>query len=373
MSDPVEQIERLTAEAKPLPSGPVQVDLFTEAIRIADLHALDELSFELREDALWPAYDGGRPDLLMVLYAWCLAYADRHTDQYQRRVLWAYRWIASAMVAFPNVTRQQIEDAADDMARRYLAAGYSLRPVYIMRRLTVMEMGDREAARHCHEQIDRHPRDEMADDTLLERAFTGGYLCFTGEHKQGIVTVESILNDRTVSHDLAFQKRSHSRFLVTLSRLGRLDFARSLQKAAYPVLKSIPRYLNIIGMHIEFLAVVGDLAEAVRLAEKHLPEAAIATSLANRFTVFRAVRLLVDRLRIENQNTSLRLPQDLMPRSPVNPWTLDELAGKLDTELGTLAELYDQRNGNAYHREQLAELADLNKLAERLIRLGKKR
>jgi hypothetical protein len=361
------------SEAKALPSGPVQVELFAEAIRIADSHALDERSFELREDALWPAYDGGRPDLLMVYYAWCLAYADRRPEQYLRRVLWAYRWVASSMVAFPTMTRQQIDDAADDMARRYRAAGYSLRPVYVMRRLTAKEMGDREAARLAHEQIDRHPRDEMCDDPHLERAFLGSYLLFTGDFKQAVAAVEPILTDRQVGHDLAFQKRTQSKYLVALARLGRIDFARAIQKAAYPVVKSIPRYLHVVGEQLEFLAVVGDFAEAVRIVEKHLPEAAVATSLANRFTVYRAARLLVDRLRIAGQPTALRLSPDLLPGSPAQPWTPNELAGKLDTELDRLAEMFDRRNGNGYHREQVAELADLNKLAERIVRLGKKR
>jgi hypothetical protein len=362
-----EQVEELLEQLDLLPAGPGKAAVAEEAIRLADVHRDEELGFDAREQSLWSFYDAGRPDLLMVHYAWCLAYLDRNPDddEDQHDILWAYRWVASSMSAFPQFPRQQIEAAAADMADRYRRAGFSLRPVSVMRRYVAEELGDRAAARKAHDQVGRQPRDWMCDEPHLERSFKAGYQLFAGQLKTALATVEPILLDQFVSHDRAFQCRMHSQFLVPLARVGRVDLARRLQKAAYPLLRANHRYLFVLAWHVEFLAVVGDLPAAVTLAERHLPAAVAAPSQINRFNVTRAARLVIDRLRAAGKHrTKLKLPADLAPGGEPERWGLDALAARLDADLTALAVRFDERNGNTHYADRVSELADLNRLAE---------
>jgi hypothetical protein len=361
-----DKIDSLMQEASSLPAGQVKVELLTEAASLADTHNLPDRSFAARQQSLRPCYDAGRPELLLVNYAWCLAYADRHPEPHLRNILWAYRWVASTMPDFPQITREQIEAAADDMATRYGRAGYSLRPVHVMRRFIYEKMGDGRAAQAAGRQINRHHRDEMSDSAELELAFKASYQVLMGQWRRALATVEPMLSDQIVNRDRVYQKRVHSEFLVPLARAGQIERAKALQRAAYPL---IVQYLTSVRWQIEFLAVVGNLAAAIRLVERHLPQAASNASLDDRFGVYRASRLLVDRLRTTGHaRTQLALPANLLAAETAERWSLDALAARLDVELASLAARFDRRNGNTYYAKQIVALKNLNRLADRLAR-----
>src|SRR6059036_1785638 len=94
-NDHADQIERLLGQASVLPHGSTRVDLCEEAVRIADLHNDTALAYRSRQELMDAACFGGRPDLLVVAFTWCLAVFDRGEESgialYE--LLWRMKWV----------------------------------------------------------------------------------------------------------------------------------------------------------------------------------------------------------------------------------------------------------------------------------------
>src|SRR3954447_9917246 len=127
-TDHVEQVERLLVQAGTLPHGPTRVDLCEEAPRIADLHNDPELGYRAREELVEAACFGGRPDLLIVGFSWCLATFDQDPaggiSAFQ--LLWRMKWVVGALPKFPEIELATIHRMLDDMERRFRDFGGSL-------------------------------------------------------------------------------------------------------------------------------------------------------------------------------------------------------------------------------------------------------
>jgi hypothetical protein len=366
MSEHVAAVHELFDQAEALGEGPAQLAMLEEAVRLADTHQDDELGYQARRKLIWPAYDIGRYDILMIHFSWCLGHADRHPQQHQRDMLWAYRWVVNGMPGFPEIARDQIENTMEDMARRYAEAGYSLRPVHILRRTTYKALGDRIKAGEADAQILTCPRDDMADDRNTERAFRISYLTYAKDYKQAVYLAEPFLQDMV--DDRHFTAMVRSDVLQALARLGRVEEARVYQRQAYSYASQNPRFIGWITDQLEFLAMIGDFPHAIRMAEKHFPAALNHKSKSSHFYFFSAVILLLDRLlrNPSSERTSLLVAENLVPSANSVSWPLDELKARLELETQKLSALFDSRNGNRHYAEQLEEQTELHEIADRL-------
>jgi hypothetical protein len=368
MTDVQQRVADLLEQAERIDGRQTQIALLEEAIGLADLHADGDLGYGARKELFWRTYDVGRTDLLLVHFAWCLAYADRHPEKpYQQDMLWSYRWVVNSLIAYLEVSRAQIEDAITDMSRRYQEAGYSPRPVHVLSCDAYQYLGDRAAAAAAGRAIDRCPRDWMADSLETELAFRVDYLVFARQYQRAVTLAEPLLDGRI--RDAHFESMTRCKLLVPLVKLGRVDEARRFQKQSYPYASRNPRFTGWIADQIEFLALIGDLAAAARMAERHLPGLLAQPAKGKRFLFYRSLRLLADRLRAAGRDrTTLKVPAEFEAGAASVRVRLDELTAYLDRELRSLAAAFDARGGNDYRTRQLAELTSLNRLADRLAR-----
>src|SRR5262249_61142281 len=125
------QINDLLYEAAVLPHGASKVALLEEAVRLADSHGDIGLGFDVRKDLVNACNFSGFPEKTLVAFSWRLAQVDRSPEEFDENdLLWEYKWIATLLPQYPQITRTQILEMLDDLKRRYLHAGSSLRPVY---------------------------------------------------------------------------------------------------------------------------------------------------------------------------------------------------------------------------------------------------
>src|ERR1043165_2002174 len=109
-SDPLTVIDRLLEKSNELKNGPERIDVLEEAVRIADEQGELDAGFRARLELIEAATFGGRPDILLTAFAWCLAEHDRDPDRFDRKdLLWKYMWVVGNIVEFPHITRAQIE------------------------------------------------------------------------------------------------------------------------------------------------------------------------------------------------------------------------------------------------------------------------
>ena len=188
-------MERLLAQASTLPHGPTRVDLCEEAARIADLHNDPGLGYRAREELVEAACFGGRPDLLIVGFSWCLSTFDQDPmggiSAFQ--LLWRMKWVVGALPKFPEIELATIHRMLDDMERRFRDFGGSLQPVVGKRRMVALQTGDFPAAAEAHKKFMRMSRTFLSDCHACELDALAGYWMDTGKNALGVRKAEELI------------------------------------------------------------------------------------------------------------------------------------------------------------------------------------
>jgi hypothetical protein len=125
-----------------------------------------------------------------------------------------------------------------------------------------------------------------------------------------------------------------------------------------------PRYLARVGDHIAFLALTNNTARALALLARHLPVALATIDQASRFKFYLNSRLLMDVLRDQGKATvKLRLTDRFPLYRTRGDYGVAEMIAWFDARLDDTAARFDARNGNDYHRQQIAAHPALKALA----------
>ncbi|MGL6076102.1 MAG: hypothetical protein ACRC8S_18240 [Fimbriiglobus sp.] len=356
---------QIVHEAETLPHGAGQIALHEQAISLADQSGNQELAFSLRENALWPLYHGKRPDLLFVHFSWCVAYTDKHPDTPADDLLWTFRWVLDSMPWFPEITLGQIQQSTEDMKRRYEREGCSLRPYWVLKRRNADKMGHLDEAKDANIRYKRCRRDGFCDDPETEDAFDVYHLEYLKQYKAAIARAEPFLNGTyTEAH---FQIGISDTLLVPLVRFGRIDEAKKLQKKSARLVSTRPEFLGTADNQIEFLAVIGDLAGAVKCFDQHIDAAYHIPGKFDFFSTLLAVKLMITRLkRKQKQAILLKVPEEMIPGHTERFAPLEAWEAWVTPELERLASLANERNGNTFYSERIAELDELNHLADQI-------
>ncbi len=165
----------LLAIAEALPYGSTQIDIVEQAVRTADtLNDLD-MAYHARQELVKASMFGGRLDITLVAFAWCVAQFDANPGRFNSfELLWRFKWVVSTLPQFPQMSKATIDRMLEDMERRFIAAGSSMQPVWHKRRSVEMMMGNVEAAAIAHKNSIRLARNYLSDchaceiDSLVE-------------------------------------------------------------------------------------------------------------------------------------------------------------------------------------------------------------
>lgn len=112
-------------------------------------------------------------------------------------VLWKYKWLLEDATYFYQISMADAERFAEDFKRRYIAAGYSLRPYYFERYLFYREMDDARAENSFH-LFEQAPRDFQSDCRACEQNDIVSYYLRHDEFDKAVKLARSIEN-RTLS------------------------------------------------------------------------------------------------------------------------------------------------------------------------------
>ncbi len=355
----------LVDRADELPFGPGQVALYEEAVALADSHSDEELAFELRREMLWPAYHGNRPDLLLVHFAWCLAYLDRHPEAPPLDLLWQYRWVVDTMPAFAGVTRGHIDAAWADMRDRYQAGGWSLRPVWLLRRRILCDMGDLAGAADAHRRYVRCRADALSDDAGQDVAFAVDYQALLKRDKPTLRAAAPFLDGRITDPHLVIGFVDDA--LLALTRTGRAEEAHAWQKRAARLIAARPQFLGGSDNHLVFLTAVGDYAGAARFFDRNFTPALAEPGEFTQLTTYKAALFFARRLAAAGRTrVNLKVPENLIPGADGPRCRPGPLRDWLEAALPKVCRRADARNGNTYYTDGLADLAGYDRLAAAL-------
>ena len=345
----------LLLEAANLPHGPGKIALHEQAITLADTHHDDPLGFDLRMETLWPLYHAKRADLLLVHFSWCLAYLDRTPAVPAFDLLWQYRWVVDSLPGFADISRDQIEAAWADLRDRYIAAGWSVRPAYLLRRRICMKMGDAAAAKAAHREYTKAPRDQMSDGPDTDITFSVDYLGFL---RQDAATLRAAgpffdgsLDD--AHHTVHFVDD----VLPTLIRRRLFGEARDWQRRSARLVESRPQFLGVSHNSLVLLSVVGDHAGAVRFFDKNFGPALAHPGQLTHVGMMQAALFFARRLLAANKlYLSLKVQDAPVPGATAGRVRPGPLVDWLETALPALCRLADARNGTPHFVDRLNDL-----------------
>lgn len=363
MSDPLATIDRLLEKSNELKNGTERIGLLEEAVRIADQHDQLDAGFRVRLQLIEAATFGGRTDLLLDAFSWCLAQHDRDPDRFdQKNLLWKYKWVASNVVDFPHVSRAQIESMLADMAHRFEQAGSTLHGVHQTRREVLTNMGDLAGAARAAADLAATRRDWLSDCRACIHDVSTSELAIQGRDAEALAEAAPILSGRLKCTHVPH--RTYSRLLLPLLRLGRIEEALTYHQMGHRLIGEAPEFLDVAGRHLEFLALTGNFGPARAVLEAHLPNALSTPSIMNRMHFYGAVRLFLDRLLEQDERTlRLRLPSSFPLYQSRGTYDTATLLDWFSREVDTLAAQFDDRNGNDYYARWFAVRKDLKALA----------
>ncbi len=361
MRDYTDEIEELLEQASVLDRGSAQVALMEEAVRLADLHNDVETSFKTRLELIEAATFAGQPDLALVTFSWCLSQCDRDPEAFpESQLLWKYKWVIDELPLFAQVSREQIEKMLSDMAERYQRAGSTLHAVGTMRRAVAILLGDKAMAEEGHKQMEQTRRDWLSNCAACVADGTVEHYLFLGQYREALAAARPILKGHQVCAEVPH--RTYASLLEPLLRSGQLEEAMDYHVTGYRMIARNPKFISQIAKHLIFLTLTDNLPRAVKMLEKHLPDALKTSGQAWQFDFYLAGLLLLERLQeMGRQQVRLRLPEQI-PQGDKGRARTEELAGWFRGQCQDLACRFDARNGNDWFSRRVQELQQLKKL-----------
>ena len=359
-ADP-DDVDALLKAADRLPYGPARVEVCERAVAVADSRHDPAAAFAARLELVEAAVFGGRPDVMLVAYAWLLAQFDADRGRFaesEHTLLWWYKGVAAAAAGFPDVSVAEIDGLLADMARRFQAYGSTRHPALNVERAVALSLGDMPRARAAHAKLGRSGRSSLSHCAACVANGTVGYWAALGNPAKAVAAADPILAGRLTCENVP--KKTYAALLDPCRRLGRFDDAARHHRAGWPLVATGPTD-DSRADHVEFLTLTGNITRATTLAAKHLAGADAAHSPATRRTCLSAYRLLFAALTAAGAKPiRLTLPaghalhtvavDDLFPVEAVLAW--------IDAEVRALAGRFDARNGNSYYSDALAGQAE---------------
>jgi hypothetical protein len=362
-TDHAEQVDRLLAQANALPHGPTRIELCEEAARIADLHKDSELAYRAREELVEAACFGGRPDLLIVGFSWCLSTFDKddggNISAFQ--LLWRMKWVVGALPKFPEIELATIHQMLDDMERRFAEFGGSLQPVVGKRRMVALQTGDFAAAAAAHKKFMRMPRTFLSDCHACELDALAGYWMDIGKTALGVRKAEELIHSGMGCARIP--DCTYGDVLLPMVKMGRAADAMKYHKKGYPLIRRNVGDLWYWGLHMAYLSLTGNDARAVKLLETHLPDVEASHDPLGSLAFFRAMLIVVEGLADKKEKMKLRMPSESPFANQSGEYVLSEFAKQVRSRVLEISRRFDRRNGNSYYEELVEQTSKLRKKA----------
>lgn len=193
----VHGLDELLSEAYSMPDGQAKLLLLEEAARIADnLNDIDR-GYDIRTDIIYQGVFSGYAMNAIVAFSWCLAQFDKDPERYSSYdLLWEYKWILGHVDDFPDIPLNKADEIFEDMRRRYLEYGASLRPYYSLKCRHMMKLGQKVEAEEFYTKWINASRDYLNDCTACDLDNEIEYMIYIGDYEKALEMAKPILSNQ---------------------------------------------------------------------------------------------------------------------------------------------------------------------------------
>jgi tetratricopeptide (TPR) repeat protein len=354
MSD-AHRLEELLGEAYEMDHGEAQVRILDEAVKLADSLQDMDMAFYARMQLTEAATFSGHNERMMTSFSWCLAQYEKDADRYEELdwdLMWQFKWVVSGISSFPHVPTPEFHRLLAQMKTMYQERGYGLRSVHYTHFTFCFDSGNFAEAKRLLEIWPDLPRDDLADCEACEADSYVNYYSGIDEPEKAIQAATSIVNGEQTCAEVPHV--TYSTLLRCLAQVGRYDEADEYQAKDYRMIRRNSEFLLQIGEHISYLVHRNKLTKAIRLVETHLDWALHTYELNAKFHFLAAATHLLEQL--GDKPLKLKLPTKFARFESAGVYDVSELAEWFRSERDTLAQSFDNRNGNDHFGRRLVEV-----------------
>ena len=364
MPELAEQIEELLGEAEDLDHGPVQLALVERAVELADAHNELDVSFHARMTLVEAAIFSDRPDIALVAFSWLLSKFDAEPDRFDSfQLLWSYKWILGHVANFPSIPKDRIDDLFDDMKRRYKAEGSTLHAYWSLRRDNAQTMGDKAGAKKANAKLLSTPRDHLSNCLACVQDGNVDLYAFLDDDAAAVQAAKPILSGKMACSIVP--ECTYAGVVLSYIRLGKPARAMECFETGYRLIGRQSTYLSQKAKYIVGLTLTDNLSRAVKLLDRHLPEALDSVDPSAEFEFYLAARLLLETLSENGKKTvPIRIPKKMELAGGDGKPAVAVIVDWLDARLKVLATAFDARNGNKSFAKRLKNFRDLFQYAK---------
>ncbi len=341
--------------------NPATTAILERAIRLAQTHRDLDLEFEAKLALVRNADFIGRHDLALATYPWLLQQVDAYPERFDRySVLWQYKWMISALVHFPAVSRAQIEGAYNDLKSRYEQYGEPMKTLYYLAYDLYYDLGDLRRAAELYAQFKATPerRGALMDCRACVTNTEVHYLEGIGEWEAALAKAKPILAGTQSCHSVP--QSTYSKILSGALLRGDLETAEAAYRKGIRLLKPALDDLGYFPSHMLYNALAGGFTKALSLFGQGAPLAAATRNMTNRFYFALAASVLFRRLAQNGRKIFLlTFPEDHPLYTESRKVQVEDAALHYSEDAAALAAGFDARNGNSRHRERLNQYTAL--------------
>lgn len=349
-----ELLDAAEAEGHAPHTGPILDQAFRLAERHGDM-AKAVLARYLYVFAVAPI----EPDRALVGFAWCVAHQHEAGDVLSPEIPQLYGIAVGILRSYPDYSLAQIEATFGQMEQAYERLGLDMREVWHHRIYGMLGIGDRERAAEYYERWSTAERNAGAC-----RACDAGtrvlYHLHLERYERGLQLAEPLLSQRMLCSD-GQPLMTLAAVLLPLIKLRRSEEARRCYLASAQMLGELSYAgIWIAGRQLSFLALCGEVEEAVASLERHAPVALRRGTPTDRYGYLLAFGLLARRLCDEpGAEVRLRLPSAYPAAREDARYDPRALLDAVCVEIAELGARFDARNGNDEYKRVAREFGEL--------------
>jgi len=352
-SDECEDLIRRADDANHDPEG---IALAERAMRQADLSGTFEQRLEARMILTGHATFGGAPEIALVAFTWCLSHFDEPDARaWRSSILWNYKWILRSLYRFPQFTIQQCEQAHEDAMRRFQEAGYSTRPVLLIRAIELSRRGEIQASREVLDASLALPRDSRADCEACEPEQIATVLEAAGDWQDVLRASDDVLHRGLVCAEQP--ELTHAMVLHSLCEIGLLDEARRYHLISFEPTLSMPSLTTAVARHVLFLLRTENPERAAKAVSAYWGKT-LEEAPDDRFDFAVGASLLCRELQAAGLEAEIRIPRAHELHGTISSRDLAALGAYFDAESVRLAAAFDARNGSEHYSGMMARHAE---------------
>ncbi|GAA3393906.1 hypothetical protein [Streptomyces roseoviridis] len=289
---------------------------------------------------------GAEPRKSPVVFARLLTLFDEQPDAFDERlrhqIFWRFKWVASALIALPEVPLTSLRQWLTEMRDRYEKAGLGLQPYYAQAYQLAAHVG--EDTTLAYELWAGRTRTPLSDCEACETCRRARHHLVAGDDERALRAWEPVLaGQESCKEEPA---RSVSYALLPLLRTGRTEQAREMHLAGYRACRRDPSMSGEVSRHLEFCALTGNEARGLELLAENRGLFDEVDSPLSQLTFLTGVEVLLQRVEL--------LGHGDLPAAGYagRTWTVAGLRAEIRGRADDLAARFDARNGTTAHTDR---------------------